>query len=880
MKRILPLFLLIPLVGLSQAGKTGLKSPEIHYHEKVNSPKYIKFRAADAPSFSSFTNYAREAFGMRPEDDLKEYSAESDRIGYTHHRYQQLYKSYPVEWAIYIVHEKQGKIQSLNGLFHANITPSNSIRLNEGEAIQSASKHIGAARYKWEIPAEEQRMRKILNKPDFSFYPRPQLVVLPIENSSGYSYRYAYKIDIYAHEPEGRWNVYVDAQTGEVLRQLSLIHETEVTGTAKTRYSGIQTIKTDSMAPDSFRLRETSRGGGIETYNLRNSTNPATAVDFYDNDNNWENFNAARDEVATDAHWGAEVTYDYFKNVLGRDSYDNMGGKLISYVHFGAGVVNAFWNGYYMSYGDGGSGYSPLTSLDICGHELAHGVTGNSAGLIYASESGALNESFSDIFGNTIEKFAKPSVAKWRVGEEINNGSGLRNMSNPNDFTDPDTYEGLHWIKVKNCNPSGGNDNCGVHTNSGVQNFWYYLLVEGGSGKNDKDSTYSVSGIGFDKASQIAYRNLTVYLTPTSGYLDAAFYSIQSARDLFGDNSNEVEQTTNAWFAVGIGKRYTALPVADFTLEETYCSTTAYFRFLNTSGSASDFKWDFGDGTTSTDVNPLHKFPAPGTYTVKLIAINGNGTDTLVKTNYINIYPDNTKPSTCQAQTVSTSPSSGIYNFTLNTINNSSSDASTEGGYKDFACMRTNLNIGTAYPLTITTNTTSSVFTRVWVDLNNDGNFVFPGELLFSTNSTIGTHTGTITLPSGTVQGTPIRLRITEGIAIVNVPDNPCNPIRLGQIEDYSIIAMPPVGISHVKQEEASIKVFPNPSNGKVRISAKKHPYIRVTVSNILGNKVFFMEKAGPSETTEIDLSKEKKGLYFIQIESENISEVTKILLL
>ncbi|MCH7515504.1 MAG: M4 family metallopeptidase, partial [Bacteroidetes bacterium] len=117
--------------------------------------------------------------------------------------------------------------------------------------------------------------------------------------------------------------------------------------------------------------------------------------------------------------------------------------------------------------------FTPLVSLDVCGHEITHGVNTNEANLVYEKEPGALSESFSDIFGNTIEKFGKGTI-NWRVGEEITiSGLGIRNMSNPNEFNDPDTYIGAFWVNQIGCPPVQGNDWCGVHTNSGVQTFWY-----------------------------------------------------------------------------------------------------------------------------------------------------------------------------------------------------------------------------------------------------------------------------------------------------------------------------------------------------------------------------------------------------------------------
>ena len=182
------------------------------------------------------------------------------------------------------------------------------------------------------------------------------------------------------------------------------------------------------------------------------------AVDFTDTDNNWNNVNTNLDEYATDAHWGAEMTYDYYLNNHGRNSIDDNGLALKSYIHYQAGpnpFFNAFWNGNWMTYGDGnGNNVTPLTSMDIAAHEVTHGLTQHTASLIYQGESGALNESFSDIFGTCIENFARPSNWNWTLGEDI--GTIFRSMSNPNTFNDPDTYMGTYWIPTDTVFDNGG----------------------------------------------------------------------------------------------------------------------------------------------------------------------------------------------------------------------------------------------------------------------------------------------------------------------------------------------------------------------------------------------------------------------------------------
>ena len=168
---------------------------------------------------------------------------------------------------------------------------------------------------------------------------------------------------------------------------------------------------------------------------MNENTTYGSAVDFTDGDNYWNNFNADQDEVATDAHWGAEMTYDYFLNEHGRNSIDGAGFTLNSYVHYDNSYANAFWDGSRMTYGDGSGSWSPLTALDIAAHEIGHGLCNFTANLVYQDESGALNESFSDIWGAAIENHARPTNWNWLIGEDI--GSALRSMSNPNAAGDP-----------------------------------------------------------------------------------------------------------------------------------------------------------------------------------------------------------------------------------------------------------------------------------------------------------------------------------------------------------------------------------------------------------------------------------------------------------
>ncbi|RMH87340.1 MAG: T9SS C-terminal target domain-containing protein [Calditrichaeota bacterium] len=495
--------------------------------DETRVPRRIYFR--DDVSVQREGFFRRYAAAM-PHDQVVQARQLVDDLGMIHTRYQQYHKGLKVIGAEYILHERNGRVVSANGYLQSDLDIDVQPQLSEREAFQIALNRVGGTLYKWQT------------EPELFQEPRGELVITSREFlMTKESYRLAYRFEIYAEQPLGRFIVDVDARTGDILNFYNRIHTVNVAATGTSLYNGTVSFTADQFGPSSYRLRQTVSGNGIETYDMQNGTNYNAAVDVTSSSTHFSG-----DPTAVNAHWGAEQTHAYYLNRHGRNSYDGNGAVIRSYVHYSVNYNNAFWDGQRMTYGDGdGSTFSPLVSIDVVGHEITHGVTEHSANLVYSYESGALNESFSDIFGEAIENYATGSN-DWLIGDDIDiQGNGIRNMSNPNEDGDPDTYHGTYWY-------SGSGDNGGVHTNSGVQNFWFYLLVNGGSGVNDNGFSYNVSGIGLVDAAAIAYRNLTVYLTTNSNYSDAYLGSLDAATDLFGFGSAQYNSVSDAWDAVGV----------------------------------------------------------------------------------------------------------------------------------------------------------------------------------------------------------------------------------------------------------------------------------------------------------------------------------------
>ncbi len=344
--------------------------------------------------------------------------------------------------------------------------------------------------------------------------------------------------------------VYTDARTGARLARLPQIMD--ASGTGQSLYSGTVPLST-TLGGSTYQLTDASRGGH-STYDANNSTSTSRGTLFTDADNAWGNGStSSRQSAAVDAAFGAGETWDFYKTHFGRTGIRNDGVAAYSRVHYGNAYENAFWDDscFCMTYGDGGATFSPLTSLDVAGHEMSHGVTAATDGLVYTGDAGGLNEATSDVMGTMVEFEANSASdpGDYYIGEKIaKDGTYLRRMDNP-------SLDG----GSKNCWSStvGSLD---PHYSSGVGNHLFYLLAEGTGSKTIGGRAHSatacngstLAGIGRDQAAAIWYRAMTTYWTSTTTYPQAANGMVKAAKDLYGATGSQCTATVNAWKGVSV----------------------------------------------------------------------------------------------------------------------------------------------------------------------------------------------------------------------------------------------------------------------------------------------------------------------------------------
>lgn len=496
----------------------------------------------------------KDAFELSDNDQMMLKKTEKDDIGFTHYRYQQYYKNYRVLYGEYIVHQQSdGFVTSANGRLITGLKLNNSVAITEKEALETALKFMSAAKYLWQNNAMEKELKRQQKNENATYYPKGEMVYAPDENNENFNalgYHLTWCFKIY---PDGgsvkAKNVYVDVLTDKVIYQTDIAINCS-TGSGTSTYNGTVAISTQ-FTLGFYYSHNDCQPANIFVYNCNRGQTSTTL--YSDNDNSWT---AASQQSAVQAQWGAAETYDYYNIVHTRQSWDGQSGDMVAYNNAVYGnpltATNACWNciaaAAIFGAGNTTAANDDWNTDDIMGHEFTHGVTQSSAQLDYKSESGALNESFSDIFGEMVESWAEGNC-DYLVGADKSDGA-IRSFIDPSSYSDnfgpmPDTYLGNGWY-------FGTGDNGGVHHNSSVQNHWFYLLSEGGNGTNDKGESYNVTGITRFKARLIAYRALTLYLTSSSQYIDARRASLQAAIYLYGSCSQEAISVGDAWHAVGV----------------------------------------------------------------------------------------------------------------------------------------------------------------------------------------------------------------------------------------------------------------------------------------------------------------------------------------
>ncbi|NNM46560.1 M4 family metallopeptidase [Knoellia sp. DB2414S] len=478
-----------------------------------------------APTAANSAAADHAALGLSQDEKLIVRNVVTDRDGTQHIRYDRTFKGLRVLGGELIV-EKSAAGKEKGVIYNASgkvAVKSTTPKVSEASAESSGAKKAGYAAKSTD----------------------GELVVWAGSGSP----RLAYDVlteGVRKDQTPSKLHTIVDANTGAVITSWDEVKN----GTGNSMYSGTVTLNT-IQSGSSWLLKDSV---GNYTTDLNGATS-GTGTQFTDADNVWGNGSASsRQTAGVDAQYGAEKTFAYYKNVLGRNGIWNNGTGARSRVHYGNAYVNAFWDGAQMTYGDGSGNTHPLTSIDVAAHEMSHGVTENTANLNYSGDAGGLNEATSDIFGTAVEWYANSSAdpGDYLIGEKINingNGTPLRYMDQP-------SKDGAS----KDCWSSslGGLD---PHYSSGPLNHWFYLASEGSGAKTINGVSYNsptcggapaVTGAGRSNIEKVWYRTLSTKLTSSSNYAAARNGAIASAKELYGATSQTCKSVEAAFTAIAV----------------------------------------------------------------------------------------------------------------------------------------------------------------------------------------------------------------------------------------------------------------------------------------------------------------------------------------
>ncbi|MDB4438823.1 M4 family metallopeptidase [bacterium] len=508
----------------------------VSYFNKYNKNKLFEVAAKHVSKSQFFETYKSE-LGISEYTSFRKVKSFKSKSNFTTVKYKQYFRDLEVVGGNYTLHLLGDKTQKASG----NLLPFVNVSTTPSLSFDEVKTHISSQL--------EQSMNELgywlkLSEIKVHYYNKGLKVIDAAYPDFSGEYQLAYNVEAVSYDDSPfNENVFISAHTGKLINHFSNIHVHNSPGVVKTRYYGEQNVTIDSLASDEYYLRDFSRGDGVITLD--------GDLDVYQNNSKyWDLENENQDEVAGDLHYCASSFYDMMNDHFDWSGIDGEGGELITVAHAGGKfLVNAYWDGVRARFGNGDCDrYSPLTTLDIVGHEFAHGLTDYTSDLVYRNESGALNESMSDIFGKALEYYYDNANFNWLIGDRIRLNEDInviRSMEDPTVRNDAKFYKGDFWW-------TSTGDNGGVHSNSGVLNHWFYLLVNGEQGINEIGESYNISAVSFDDAMQIVFNMQRVYLTENSNYYDALMAAVESAKDLYGENSTQHLSVVEAWNAVGL----------------------------------------------------------------------------------------------------------------------------------------------------------------------------------------------------------------------------------------------------------------------------------------------------------------------------------------
>jgi len=496
----------------------------------------------------------------------------------TTYQYKQFHNGIEVEHAEFREHVDKTNGDSVVALSQGDIVEGLNVSATpsilESTALDSALFHMDVDSFLWESDSAEFYLREYpISYFDSTYYPKGLLIITindTLEKEPS-NYKLTWKFPILAMIDSQLHSeiVYVDAHDGSIVKRENAIHDN---GTFNHVYHGARNdLDTRQINGDFYTVANDVLSGNTQMRDIwtTDDLNTWTARGMAKDDNDvWGNDHWG----ATSAHWVIQKSWKLWEFIYGRqggpagpNGTNTSGTTLQVFVGNEYNRNGAYWERstsriYFVR--DRNNPGPFLGTLDIGGHEFTHGVVQNTANLGNSHESGALNESFADIFGMLTERLVFPSSFNWTIGE--NTGSTIRDIQTPSNMTStidgvarthPEIYDGPNWVDVSNCRTviPNTNDQCFTHVNCGVQNKWFNLLSIGGT-TTVNGNVRVVNGIGIDKAGKIAFTSLTrLSWAGDQNYLKARANSIAAARVLYGSCSDEERETCKAWFAVNVG---------------------------------------------------------------------------------------------------------------------------------------------------------------------------------------------------------------------------------------------------------------------------------------------------------------------------------------